>query len=845
MRLLIDMQGATTFGSRSRGIGRYTTQLVAAMARARGGRDVGLMVNANHMDDAGAARIDGLARTPPVPITRYKVPPARHFAPPESAPQRRIADAIVKRHAAALRPDVLLFTSLFEYAAEDFSPIELDRYPCKLSAVILYDLIPLVFEDDYLRNALIRNAFFERTRRLRSADLLLAISESARRDAIARLGIAPERIVNISAAVDEGFRKREVPPDRRGALAARLGLTRPFVIYVAGGDMRKNLGGAILAFAAIPEELRTAHQFLLVTNLDDTAIAGCHDTARDIGLEADGLIVARGIGDDDLVDLLNMSAALFFPSLYEGFGLPVLEAMHCGVPLVAGDNSSIPEIVDRQDILFNARDPGAAAQALARVLSDEALRRDVAAWGPRRARMFSWERSAALALDAMEARFAAAERSRPHALAGELLDRDGARAELADILVGAPDCDPHIETFVADLMVSAPACFEGGLRRLLVDVTDCRRSEAWSGIQRVVRKLVAAFYDAGAAAETFIALAVRLDEAEPRSAPDFVAGCMGRGIVGRSYPIDIRPGDDLFMLDSNWIDYPTYVPLFESVRRQGGRILTCIYDIIPELHPDVCGEGMPEAHARWLHAAVACSDGLLCISRAVADEVIAYVGRLGLPHRPSLKVGWFHCGSDIHGRGESYAPQPHVRAAFDGRRPTFLTVGTLEPRKCHALALDAFERLWDRGVDASLCFIGARGWKIEALEARIRSHVEHGRRLFWFADARDGDVAHAYEHAAAIVCMSMAEGFGLPIVEAARLGRTVICSDIPVFREVGRDGALYFRLGDARSLADTVAAWLDGAIEADASKVSRNTWEDAARRIRDIVYGDDWYATLP
>ena len=108
----------------------------------------------------------------------------------------------------------------------------------------------------------------------------------------------------------------------------------------------------------------------------------------------------------------------------------------------------------------------------------------------------------------------------------------------------------------------------------------------------------------------------------------------------------------------------------------------------------------------------------------------------------------------------------------------------------------------------------------------------------------DDELSFLYDHAAALIFPSYAEGFGLPIVEAARRGRPVICSDIPVFREVGGAGALYFRVNDARALAETIADFLDGRRAADPDQVLRVAWRDAARRIVEVVAREDWSRRL-
>ena len=215
-----------------------------------------------------------------------------------------------------------------------------------------------------------------------------------------------------------------------------------------------------------------------------------------------------------------------------------------------------------------------------------------------------------------------------------------------------------------------------------------------------------------------------------------------------------------------------------------------------------------------------------------------------LPHRANLRVGWFHCGSDIAPAGAGDASAA-VRNAFAGPTPTFLLVGTLEPRKGHQVALAAFDEVWRGGTQARLVFVGRRGWHVDAVIDDIAAHPEFGRRLFWFEQANDADLAWSYDHCAAALAPSYAEGFGLPIAEAAWRNKPALCSDIPVFREIGGEGALYFRVNDAHALATLVGDFLAGRAIADPTRVTRPTWREAALRIVHVILRDEWMRALP
>jgi glycosyltransferase involved in cell wall biosynthesis len=835
------MQGALTDGSRRRGIGRYTSQLIEAVAQHTGTHDLRLMLNGNFKQACEETERSFRGRLPKQAISSYAAPASEAYHAPATSPRRRIADAIVRRHVAALKPDVVLFSSMFEIAPKDFSPIDLGAYPARITAAIVYDLIPAVFEELYLTDRNTRDTYFATMDVLKTADLLFTISESARQDALSWLDLTPERVVNISAAADERFRPIVMQEDEQLRLCQRFGLTRPFVMYVSGADYRKNLKGAVESFAAMEGGVRSLHQILLVSSLSGKDAAAFEHYAISLGLETDGLVLARDVSDDDLVRLLNTCRAFIFPSLYEGFGLPLLEAMQCGTPVLAANNSSIPEIVDRSDILFDATRAESGARALQRILTDDALRRDLSEWGIRRSKQFTWQHSAQLLLDGLELHLKMATAA-PHAMPCELLDIDSVRAEFIDVLVGAPECDIHLDEFVDCLFRSVPLLKSETQRRLLIDATDTNQSTHWTGIQRVVRHLVSSFYEFDPVG-FFVPVAVRLEEEGPISIPAFTAGALGHKPISNPYPLEIGSGDNLFMLDSNWIRYSDYSGLFQKIKEAGGKVVTCVYDLIPELHPQFCVAGVPEVHERWLRAAIATSDAMLCISRAVADELLIYIRRYDLPHVRNLKIGWFHCGSDIR-MSRSQTPGPLALQAFGGGRPVFLTVGTLEPRKNHAVLLDAFDGLWRRGGDADLCIIGRRGWHVEALENRILTHPQMGQRLHWLSDASDDDLLYAYKNATAVICPSIAEGFGLPVVEAARMGCPVICSDIAVFREIAADGVLYFSPNEPNSLSSLLERWLTGERPANPSAISQTSWGDAVARIYRVIYEDDWYMTL-
>ena len=379
-------------------------------------------------------------------------------------------------------------------------------------------------------------------------------------------------------------------------------------------------------------------------------------------------------------------------------------------------------------------------------------------------------------------------------------------------------------------------------RRLLVDVTGTVNWDAGTGIQRVVKRVTQELYRTDDL--PISAQAVRCANGSLYTCNKFVASLTGVSASDEDREISIEPGDRLLMLSDTWNAFNDYLPVFEKIRAKGGEVISCVFDLIPELYPYSCHELTVPLYDAWLRQAVLESDGFIAISRTVAEELAQFIEERGLAHRAGLKIGWFHCGSDI-ADGPVDRARDQVRAAVSGSAPVFLCVGTMEPRKGQRTALQAFEELWADGLDARLVFVGRRGWLDEAVVCEITSHPEYGRRLHWFGDADDNDLSFLYDRAAALAYPSYAEGFGLPIVEAARRNRPVLCSDIPVFREVGRDGAAYFRVNDPHALAECVRGFLAGSVPTDPKKVLRSSWNDAARRIVDVIARDEWSERLP
>lgn len=391
---------------------------------------------------------------------------------------------------------------------------------------------------------------------------------------------------------------------------------------------------------------------------------------------------------------------------------------------------------------------------------------------------------------------------------------------------------------VCDCLIrSARLGAEPGPPRLLIDVSYITNVDHGTGIQRVVRRVTEKLLEVGKGrrfARVDLVAAQGPDWSELRHVAQ-IGGAAGDLVLPRT-------GDTLLMLDAAWEAYPHLVSRLDLTRVHGGRVITAIYDIIPLRCPELMADTLPPIFERWFRSAIVSSDALICISKAVAEDVAAFICENDIPRRDGLRIGWWHLGSDLSSRLEE-TPSTEVKVFTSGEVKTFLMVGTVEPRKRHAAALDAIEQLWDRGREAKLMILGREGWNVADLIRRMREHPEAGKRLLWKAEASDADLDHAYSHAAALIFPSLSEGYGLPIVEAARLGLGTIASDIPVLREVGGKGTIYVPVDDLEALSHAMANVLDGHAP-NASSVRTICWEESVDQLLEILDDDRYHQVV-
>ena len=404
MRIVIDMQGAQSNGSWNRGIGRYTMSLAQAIVRNCGEDEVLLALNGAFAASVERIRTQFEGLLPPENIRVWHAPAPMAYAEPANQWRRQSAELVREAFIASLRPDFSLLSSLFEGLLGDDAVSSIRCLPDTegLSAVILYDLIPFIHRKPYLENPVVAAWYLEKIEHLRRADLCLAISESSRQEGVQHLDLPPARCVNISTDADSHFRQVAVSAEAEQHLRAQYGLQRSFVMYTGGIDYRKNIEGLIRAYAQLPAPLRATHQLAIVCSVQEENRRLLLALASEQGLGADEVILTGFVSEEALIHLYNLCALFIFPSWHEGFGLPALEAMRCGAPVIAANTSSLPEVVGWAEALFDPHSDEAMGRAIERALTDTAFRAQLVAHAKQQSGKFSWDATARRAIEAMQ-----------------------------------------------------------------------------------------------------------------------------------------------------------------------------------------------------------------------------------------------------------------------------------------------------------------------------------------------------------------------------------------------------------------------------------------------------------
>jgi glycosyltransferase involved in cell wall biosynthesis len=263
------------------------------------------------------------------------------------------------------------------------------------SLVVVYDL-SYALHPQYSspKNIAYLNKFVPRS--INKATKVITISENSKKEIVGYYHVPESKVTVINPAVDHNLFKPQ-SPETVSKTTKKYGLDKPYILSVCTLEPRKNLIGVLSAFELLPDEVKTGHSLVLVGGKGwlDGELQQKYDQLS----QKYSIIKTGYVPRSDLPGLYSGASVFVYPAFYEGFGMPPLEAMACGVPVITSDNSSLPEVVGDAAICLPADDSTQLSRDIARVLSDTKLASDLKARGMKRAAQFTWTKSASQLLD--------------------------------------------------------------------------------------------------------------------------------------------------------------------------------------------------------------------------------------------------------------------------------------------------------------------------------------------------------------------------------------------------------------------------------------------------------------
>lgn len=304
---------------------------------------------------------------------------------------RKIIHKFIKEN----RIDVFYFTSPFDghmkYQAEWFKDVR--------TVVLVYDIIPYIFKERYFPDKDTLDWYMGCVEFIRSADRIQVISQSVKDDLVQYLQFLPDKIDVIWGAVDKRYHKMEISTEEKQKLFHKFGIKRSFIMCTGGDDERKNIAGLIEAYSKMNQKIREKYQLVIVCKLSSQAVEKYEKLREDLGCEGQ-VVLTNFVTDEELLQFYNLASLMAFPSIYEGFGLPVVEAWACGTPVLTSNNSSLVQIAGAGAVLVDPYSIEDIARGLEFALTECDLD-NLMEKAAEQLKQFQWERVAQSSIDSI------------------------------------------------------------------------------------------------------------------------------------------------------------------------------------------------------------------------------------------------------------------------------------------------------------------------------------------------------------------------------------------------------------------------------------------------------------
>ncbi len=656
---------------------------------------------------------------------------------------------------------------------------------------VLYDLVPFYYPE-YLGGN-VKKWYDRALNTVLNSDEIITISNSSKTDIVNFLNVTSKNITIAYCSVDKKIFNNNTPKDE--LVLKKFNLDNKFIFYIGGDDKHKNLASLIEAYGS---DQRINKDFLLVlagSSITKNSFVLKQIKKYDYDIQKNIRLIGF-VDDYELVNLYKYSTCFVFPSTHEGFGLPILEAMSCETPVLAANQSSMKEIINYSPALFDPKNIKEISEKIFQCLNNEDTKYQIVNNNKARVKLFDWDISAQTIYD----------------LFINYNNNNIEKFDYKNMIEKIKYCIRDIDINSNDMLLFSESLAKSIIihNKFFLDVSSIiMNNEHETGIQRVARSISKILLDT-MPDKVYLVYSSADNPNKFLYAKEYMINRLGMDkelYAGLDEQVEFYNGDYLLYLDlhpSNAINNKNFN---KNLMHRGIKVFHVIYDLIPVLHKNFFWDELNQEFELWLDS-VSYSTGSLCISNSVAKDLEKYFKNKGLLKK-DYKISYFHLGADIEnskGLPENYK---QLISTIE-KRTSFLMVGTIEPRKGHKQTLRAFEILWSKNIDITLVIVGKQGWMMEDFIKKLKSHPELNKRLFCLEGISDEYLEKVYDSSVCLIAASEAEGFGLPLIEAAQKKKPIIARDIPVFREVAKEFAYYFENdNNPEVLAETIKKWLE------------------------------------
>jgi len=573
-------------------------------------------------------------------------------------------------------------------------------------------------------------------------------------------------------------------------------------MYSGATDDRKNHLRLIEAFSILPEKIKKEFQLVIVGGMPIDHKVKFIKYTEDCKLNNNEVIFTDKVTDEEMNFLYNLCTAFIFPSWHEGFGLPALEAMQCGKAVIASNTSSLPEVIGREDALFDPFNVKDISSKINLVLSNIKYRKSLEEHSLIQVKKFSWDITAKKAIEAIE----------KHALSNTV-NKDIKNNSNIDKLI-TNIAEIKLEFNENQLESISKSIYQNNRKKhIFVDISELVRCDHATGIQRVTKNILYQLLK-NPPREYIIVPVYATEESDYFYAYEYIQHLFQLSLhydFMKDEVINTQKDDIFLCLDMSPPINIAHESFYSQLLNQNIKVYFIVHDILPLLHPEWWVDGVSDNFEKWLKI-VFTSNGAICVSNQTANDLKYWIRNNKLNLLKSFKISVSCNGIDFNKENFTKGlPETSNKLIYNVRQTiSFIMVGTLEPRKGHKQTLLAFESLWENGENINLVIIGKQGWMMEDFITKLTNHPELNKRLFWLEGISDEYLEKVYEASTCLIAASEGEGFGLPLIEAVQHKKPIIARDIPVFREVAGEFAYYFEnSNEPNVLAYAIKEWLD------------------------------------